>query len=788
VADKTLKFEIAVGTDGMIQGLKVATKAVDDTTQSIKFGMGKGKDAVEGITNSLQKFKTEQTQQARTARYFAQELADIIPGADGAKTALQSLISIGLGVGGVAVAFDIVATGLRALSDHLEENDKRAREMRKAFRDAASTAADAMDGVERALHPQTKTQAAWSDAVKQTRNEIRELQAQMEETSTGWGAKVRNVLHGMTTNAAGKSDAFTIKGTDELIKPLEDQIKAKIAGLASQRPNRDKVEADERKKQAEATTRELAALEAGLADEITKINVDKKNRIEELEKDHTEIYAPERARRVEGIERESAEKIRRLREDHLNSIQALEREAAAANGSETERIQAATETKLQDLRTKLSRTRDTQEQQLIRRQIQAESELGERRIEIAAAAERKIVADAIAEFDKLKAARLEKQVAQEQEVTDLRLRYSDERFGRELAQLTRQGEQEKMRVRELQRDGLISFQQMQTRIGQINTNTIDHMKKAWVDSPIACGSRDSRTSDRVEFPGRVPFLDRLDPELRRGDEEHPRRRRRPDHCRACPHGRRGCRQVDCWRCHRPRAQGRREQREHSGGRVRAAASQASIPFAGPFLAAGAASSMLSLLEGMTGPLLASAAGGFDVPMGVNPITQIHSREMVLPEEIRRRHPRDGERRRFRRRRRISDRDPGARRPVVRGIPAAARSLGRDAPGDQKPFPRPETLTQCRTKSFRRRWRVSILPSAASRFSKRISRARKVGKSTARFRDGPTRATGTGSASLFSARTRFSSRARASSSDCSGISPGISERMTRSCSRTRPTQA
>jgi hypothetical protein len=631
VADKTLKFEIAVGTDGMIQGLKVATKAVDDTTQSIKFGMGKGKDAVEGITNSLQKFKTEQTQQARTARYFAQELADIIPGADGAKTALQSLISIGLGVGGVAVAFDIVATGLRALSDHLEENDKRAREMRKAFRDAASTAADAMDGVERALHPQTKTQAAWSDAVKQTRNEIRELQAQMEETSTGWGAKVRNVLHGMTTNAAGKSDAFTIKGTDELIKPLEDQIKAKIAGLASQRPNRDKVEADERKKQAEATTRELAALEAGLADEITKINVDKKNRIEELEKDHTEIYAPERARRVEGIERESAEKIRRLREDHLNSIQALEREAAAANGSETERIQAATETKLQDLRTKLSRTRDTQEQQLIRRQIQAESELGERRIEIAAAAERKIVADAIAEFDKLKAARLEKQVAQEQEVTDLRLRYSDERFGRELAQLTRQGEQEKMRVRELQRDGAMSFEEMNDTLRKIDKETRKGMIEGWLQTRQAWVQGFTRPLTQTFTAAFHAMIDSTQDfgeamkniavgvvdELIGALVEM------------------GVKAVASFIAGEAiaKATSISTTQGHIAEAVAgAAASQAFIPFAGPGLAAAAASAMLASLEGMTAPLLASASQGFDVPAGMSPITQLHEREMVLPEQ------------------------------------------------------------------------------------------------------------------------------------------------------------
>ena len=34
--------------------------------------------------------------------------------------------------------------------------------------------------------------------------------------------------------------------------------------------------------------------------------------------------------------------------------------------------------------------------------------------------------------------------------------------------------------------------------------------------------------------------------------------------------------------------------------------------------------------GMSGGLLASAAGGFDIPSGINPVTQLHEREMVLP--------------------------------------------------------------------------------------------------------------------------------------------------------------
>jgi tape measure domain-containing protein len=59
----------------------------------------------------------------------------------------------------------------------------------------------------------------------------------------------------------------------------------------------------------------------------------------------------------------------------------------------------------------------------------------------------------------------------------------------------------------------------------------------------------------------------------------------------------------------------------------AAASQAGIPIIGPILAAAAMAAMISRVSS-----LASAKGGYDIPAGVNPLTQLHEREMVLPAE------------------------------------------------------------------------------------------------------------------------------------------------------------
>jgi hypothetical protein len=62
------------------------------------------------------------------------------------------------------------------------------------------------------------------------------------------------------------------------------------------------------------------------------------------------------------------------------------------------------------------------------------------------------------------------------------------------------------------------------------------------------------------------------------------------------------------------------------------ASIAAIPIVGPFLAPEAAAVAASPTEAWQGALVA-AAGGFDVPAGLNPMTQLHPKEMVLPAEL-----------------------------------------------------------------------------------------------------------------------------------------------------------
>lgn len=61
----------------------------------------------------------------------------------------------------------------------------------------------------------------------------------------------------------------------------------------------------------------------------------------------------------------------------------------------------------------------------------------------------------------------------------------------------------------------------------------------------------------------------------------------------------------------------------------AAASQAPIPIVGPGLAAAAFAAIFAMVLGAKSSLK-SAANGYDIPAGINPMTQLHEKEMVLP--------------------------------------------------------------------------------------------------------------------------------------------------------------
>ena len=65
------------------------------------------------------------------------------------------------------------------------------------------------------------------------------------------------------------------------------------------------------------------------------------------------------------------------------------------------------------------------------------------------------------------------------------------------------------------------------------------------------------------------------------------------------------------------------------GMASAWASISAIPIIGPFLAPAVAAGVFAAIAALVSKVF-SAEGGFDIPAGINPVTQLHEREMVLP--------------------------------------------------------------------------------------------------------------------------------------------------------------
>jgi len=68
----------------------------------------------------------------------------------------------------------------------------------------------------------------------------------------------------------------------------------------------------------------------------------------------------------------------------------------------------------------------------------------------------------------------------------------------------------------------------------------------------------------------------------------------------------------------------------SVGAAGAASAVAAIPIVGPSLAPAAAATTFAEIMSFMSGIVASAAGGYDIPANINPVTQLHAQEMVLP--------------------------------------------------------------------------------------------------------------------------------------------------------------
>jgi hypothetical protein len=614
MADAGLSVEVRVGTDGLVKGLKIATSSVSDAAALMRASLaqvGEGAEGAkkkhEGFISTLREFKSEATQNSRVARFFANDLAAIIPGADGAGTALRSLIGIGLGGATVFSAIELGVFALERMKEKSEEAAVEAKKLNDAYTSVKQSASDALERVVQKIHPVTEVQEVWRAQVLKVRDANQQLEDKIKDIAIHAGAVTEGFKEWWNNGGSGKS-FFGIETAKEQIASLQEQIRKNIEGLESEDPAKHKADLEVQKRlehdAALAIANDREAIQVGLQDKLRQ-------------------YSLIGASQEEEIAGQSAAEVARLRME----LHKATRDTELKNEKEADAtIKALNNAALEDKRKAIER-----EIQLVIWANNQKIEIARRAIAIQTADERsanvnrkydeqaKVYAE-LADLDQREGAR--------------KLAADDRRLEAQLLAIQQEADREAVVLNEARQKNLLSEEQFQLRLRQLRKDTDKQQTDAWVkannsfienfSNPVASAATtlfNGLFQKQKQFGASIKSLfigiaDQIVNKL----------------VVAGANALAGLTANLIAGEAVSKAAAVSVTQGHIAEAVAgAAASQAFIPFVGPFLAGAAASAMLGSLEGITAPLL-SAAGGYDIPAGINPLVQTHAREMILPEE------------------------------------------------------------------------------------------------------------------------------------------------------------
>lgn len=629
MSDGSLGLEIRVGSDGMVKGLKIATTNVADAAALMATSLAKigqeshnAKEHSEGFTDVLREFKSEATQNSRVAKFFANDLAAIIPGADGAAQSMRSLIAIGMGGASPFAAIELGVLIFEKVNEKIHEAEAEAKALADAYRHTARSAGDAFEAVERGLHPVTQTQAAWGAEVRKVRDENRKLDDQIGELLKKSGgmrdffagitpalldavpavAAIAAAVEAITTKGDGKKDFLSVESIDDQIKKLHELQEANLQGLESKEPQKEKVGAEER----------------------TKIERDANLAIaNERETISTQLHAKLRALAVTGASQEA-----QLEAQLATDIEKLRLERDVATRDTKLKNEKEADEKIRELNNEAL----AEKKRAIDEEIKALVAASAKKIEIAQRAIRIQTEADTASNDQRK---YDQQLKAYQTLADLDDQYAarkaasgDRRTAEHLLRIQQEADKEAVLLNQARQNNLISETEFQAKLkalwdqaGEDQDAVLKKQHTKWVKDFIHPLESSFASAIRSMVDGTKSFAaamnammmgvinSMIDALVRLGIEAVTEA--------LLEHAASGAKAI-----------GQVTQNAAIAGSAVASQIAATPGFLGA-VPAGAA--MAAAVEATFLPM-ASAAGGYDIPSGINPILQTHAREMVLPEQ------------------------------------------------------------------------------------------------------------------------------------------------------------
>lgn len=434
-------------------------------------GTQEAAEKTESLTGSLRDLKSEGTQAGRTARYFANELAEIIPGAEGAAGALSSLIKIGLEGATIGGFLTAAALAAKYFNSEMEKAAELAHAARDAYRESFEAAQNALLGVQKGLQGEaSKTDEAWSKTVEEARAKIAKLKQEIEDLeehpSTG-----RQLLSGATGGLVAPDDVDTIKRLNAEIAGVEK-------GLDEARQVRQVTAADERDRVNESSAERIKAIEASTADQIVQINTAKEAKISELRNGRA-LDADQKAKLEEAIESQAAEQIAQIKAQREVQFeqQALGIESSLMNSRE--RITEEGEARIAALQLQYRNRKSDSDRAQLEQLVELERDKTARLLELDQAASQKELGNAIEAATRAKDARIEAFAKEAQEVSKIEAESDGSRLQRALAAVNQRESEELAVIHKAAAEYVITAQQAEADIAAIRKRASNEREIAY---------------------------------------------------------------------------------------------------------------------------------------------------------------------------------------------------------------------------------------------------------------------------------------------------------------------
>lgn len=215
------------------------TVVIGADTTGFRKGAQEAKDHVSSLIGSLKEFKSEAVSTGRSARFFATELAEVIPGAEGAKNAMRDLIKVGLSGFGMIGAIEGVIFVLKQLKEAGAEEEKQLKEIAEEYKKVGTEGKKAYEQIQRSLLGLSPAQMQWAKDVEATIEALGKVRVAIKDVEEGTHPVM---AAGAALNAIFGADVGPITTRAEAIARLRDEEARLVEQLKELKKLRDETE------------------------------------------------------------------------------------------------------------------------------------------------------------------------------------------------------------------------------------------------------------------------------------------------------------------------------------------------------------------------------------------------------------------------------------------------------------------------------------------------------------------------------------------------------------------